>query len=215
MVGRRTRRRRDRSDPGHESFRNFARVAGPILCVVGASLFIAGMVSFGSSFSRDRAEFDKRWNESQDRFDKSWNNFPGTTPRKSTVLKRSRPKKSSPNRFWLCFVGMPLLIAGAWLTKAGYFGAAARYVAAESRPAIHTVTQAVVAGLRDNDDDDDSKARTKDASEAACPGCGDENDGDAKFCKSCGHALATKCPKCGEAADADAKFCDECGTPLG
>jgi class 3 adenylate cyclase/tetratricopeptide (TPR) repeat protein len=47
-----------------------------------------------------------------------------------------------------------------------------------------------------------------------CPNCGRENRPGAKFCVSCGTALALACPNCGNAADAGQAFCAECGTAL-
>ena len=36
-----------------------------------------------------------------------------------------------PDRFWMLFVGIPLLAVGGWLSQAGYAGVAARYAAGE------------------------------------------------------------------------------------
>ncbi|MFL5892714.1 MAG: AAA family ATPase, partial [Solirubrobacterales bacterium] len=49
----------------------------------------------------------------------------------------------------------------------------------------------------------------------ACPKCGAENPERARFCMSCGSALAATCPSCGTENPPGAKFCIECGTPLG
>jgi class 3 adenylate cyclase/tetratricopeptide (TPR) repeat protein len=48
-----------------------------------------------------------------------------------------------------------------------------------------------------------------------CPSCGTAGKDDARFCASCGSALANSCPSCGAAIDADARFCSACGTALG
>ncbi|HEX2435653.1 MAG TPA: adenylate/guanylate cyclase domain-containing protein [Solirubrobacterales bacterium] len=47
-----------------------------------------------------------------------------------------------------------------------------------------------------------------------CPNCGAENPERAKFCMSCGSALAPRCPSCGAENPPGARFCIECGTDL-
>lgn len=47
-----------------------------------------------------------------------------------------------------------------------------------------------------------------------CPGCDQENPGNAKFCIGCGLALAPACSRCTYQNPFGAKFCQECGTPL-
>ncbi len=49
-----------------------------------------------------------------------------------------------------------------------------------------------------------------------CLACGTENAGDARFCSSCGHALAgaATCAACGAELPADARFCARCGAPV-
>ena len=47
-----------------------------------------------------------------------------------------------------------------------------------------------------------------------CPNCGAENPERAKFCMSCGSALAPSCPSCGAENPPGARFCIECGTDL-
>ena len=46
-----------------------------------------------------------------------------------------------------------------------------------------------------------------------CPSCGNENRPEAKFCLSCGSALARTCPN-GHPVPAEARFCDECGAAV-
>src|SRR5215216_5824441 len=48
-----------------------------------------------------------------------------------------------------------------------------------------------------------------------CPKCGTENPERARFCMSCGAALAATCPSCGTQNPPGAKFCIDCGTALG
>jgi class 3 adenylate cyclase/tetratricopeptide (TPR) repeat protein len=50
---------------------------------------------------------------------------------------------------------------------------------------------------------------------AFCPNCGAESAAGAKFCASCGTALAASCSSCGAELPDGAKFCPSCGTPRG
>jgi class 3 adenylate cyclase len=47
-----------------------------------------------------------------------------------------------------------------------------------------------------------------------CGSCGADNDGDARFCSTCGAPLGSSCPSCGRAIPEGARFCPSCGTPL-
>src|SRR6266545_2946447 len=47
-----------------------------------------------------------------------------------------------------------------------------------------------------------------------CPQCGAENPAAAKFCGTCGQALALPCPACETANPPGMRFCIECGTSL-
>ena len=47
-----------------------------------------------------------------------------------------------------------------------------------------------------------------------CPACGAANAEDAKFCGSCGAALAASCARCGRMNPPDASYCNECGAAL-
>ncbi|MGH8928639.1 MAG: AAA family ATPase [Acidimicrobiia bacterium] len=47
-----------------------------------------------------------------------------------------------------------------------------------------------------------------------CPACGTAGRDDARFCASCGTALAHSCPVCGLSVEADARFCSSCGKAL-
>jgi class 3 adenylate cyclase len=48
----------------------------------------------------------------------------------------------------------------------------------------------------------------------ACQVCGSVNDDDARFCSSCGAALARICGTCGAALAEGARFCSLCGAPV-
>jgi hypothetical protein len=93
-----------------------------------------------------------------------------------------------PDKFWMFFVGLPLLFVGGGLTQAGYVGTAARYVAGETMPVVKDSATYLsdgrgVAGV----------GRTEEAAAATgpyCRECGTRNDADARFCDSCGQSLA-------------------------
>lgn len=48
----------------------------------------------------------------------------------------------------------------------------------------------------------------------SCPTCAAENPDRARFCMSCGAALAPRCPSCGAENPAEARFCIDCGKGL-
>jgi membrane protease subunit (stomatin/prohibitin family) len=129
-----------------------------------------------------------------------------------------------PQHFWCFFVGMPLVAAGVAMTRAGYLGVVAGYVAGEVAPVGKDVinymaegTEDTVAGLAQAVGEGLSRAGAPHATHKACPKCHAENAPEAKFCSTCGTALAEgwRCAGCGHANEAGARFCDECGRELG
>ena len=54
-----------------------------------------------------------------------------------------------PRLFWCCFVGMPILFVGLVMSKFGYFGSVARYVAAESAPVAKDTFNYMAEGTKD------------------------------------------------------------------
>jgi uncharacterized membrane protein len=103
-----------------------------------------------------------------------------------------------PTNFWMGFIGLPLMAVGVAMMRAGYLGAATRYVAGEVAPTVKDALS--FAGIG--------------AGELTCAKCGGTNRADARFCDDCGAPLSVTCPSCGRANGADATFCDECGKPL-
>lgn len=103
-----------------------------------------------------------------------------------------------PPNFWMAFLGLPLIAVGSWLLKAGYLGAATRYVSGEVAPPLRDALGHLGIG----------------AGQLVCGACGGRNAGDAKFCDDCGAALRITCPACKADNAGDAKFCDDCGAPL-
>lgn len=130
----------------------------------------------------------------------------------------------APRYFWCAFVGIPVLGVGVAMTKFAYLGAVTRYMANEVAPVgkdtfnylahgtkdgVREIASAVGDGLRGV-----SGERTVEV--VRCHKCNEENDADARFCKSCGAALlkTRACEGCGELNDPDARFCDRCGAPI-
>jgi hypothetical protein len=85
---------------------------------------------------------------------------------------------AKPTKFWLAFVGLPLLAVGGWLLQAGYLGAVSRYAATESAPGLRTAAEAM--GLRP----DQGRATS------FCSRCGRGTDAGASFCAGCGAPVA-------------------------
>lgn len=175
-----------RINPNQETHRAALRTFGWLMVCAGVPLTLLGGVSFFGSFG----SFG------------------------------SGASASFPGYFWCAFVGLPLVGIGIGLLKAGYMGSIARYVAGEVAPvstdvlehmaeqgkgSVRKLAQAVGEGLR-----------AQAEAEVLCPGCGEGNEPDAKFCDGCGAALATRqvCAACGHANDAAARFCNRCGKDL-
>ena len=83
-----------------------------------------------------------------------------------------------PTKFWMAFVGIPLLGVGGFLLNLGFGGAHARYMAAEYSPAIQSVAGDI--GLRDD----------ASAGGPYCRSCGTQNDQSARFCDGCGTSMS-------------------------
>ena len=200
-------------DPDHAAKRRFLRVLGPLLILVGLICLVSG---FKSTFVDGPSRFMAR--ESP---------FPGQSPGFDGMLFRQ--KSSSPfGRFWLMFVGMPLLGIGVIVTVLGYKGAVARYAAGElapvakdtvnymangTRDSVRTIASAIGEGLRGSAAGADSDSQV---TVVRCHKCNAENDSGAKFCSQCGAALqkSKACLSCNELNDPDARFCDNCGKGL-
>lgn len=96
-----------------------------------------------------------------------------------------------PSKFWMIFVAIALLAVGGWCLQAGFLGAGARYVSGEVSP----VTKDAAAYLTDGKGLLNLGVREQPASPPPtdgpyCSSCGVRNDAEARFCDSCGTALA-------------------------
>jgi zinc ribbon protein len=100
-----------------------------------------------------------------------------------------------PHKFWMIFVGILLLAPAGWCLQAGFMGAASRYVAGETTPVVKDSASYLTDGEGflgvGRTVDDAQPATVSSAIGPYCSKCGTRNDGDAKFCDSCGAALAT------------------------
>lgn len=105
----------------------------------------------------------------------------------------------SPHKFWMVFVGILMLGPAAWCLQAGFLGAASRYVAGETTPVIRDSAsylsdgEGILGVGRTVDDAVHARQVTQETTVtgAYCSKWRTRNDRDARFCDSCGAALAT------------------------
>lgn len=96
----------------------------------------------------------------------------------------------APHRFWMVFVGVPLLGVAGWCLQAGFLGAGARFVAGETAPVLKDTANYLtdgrgVLGIGADARDEASPA----AGDRFCPKCGAAHAEGAQFCSSCGDRL--------------------------
>lgn len=89
---------------------------------------------------------------------------------------------STPSRFYLAFIGSPLLAVGVMMVKAGFLREIVDYTATESSDGITTAMTAAREGW-------DSGSPN-----VFCSQCGVSNDAEASFCDSCGTKIARPDP---------------------
>ena len=95
----------------------------------------------------------------------------------------------------VCFIGGLLVVGvGMMCLQAGFLGAAARYGAGETMPVVRDSASYLtdgegLLGVGRTVDDRPVASTASSASGPYCSKCGVRNDGDAKFCDSCGSAL--------------------------
>ena len=119
-----------------------------------------------------------------------------------------------PRYFWCVFVGMPLLFVGAVMTKVGYFGAVARYMAGEAAPVSKDTFNYMADGTKQGVRDIAGAIKDGISGDfVSCPHCQESNDRDAKFCNECGKTISSdkSCTNCNTENDLNARFCDGCG----
>ncbi len=92
----------------------------------------------------------------------------------------------------VCFIGGLLVVGvGMMCLQAGFLGAAARYSAGETMPVVRDSASYLTdgEGLLGVGRTVDDRPAPSTATGPYCRQCGVRNDGDAKFCDSCGSAL--------------------------
>lgn len=87
---------------------------------------------------------------------------------------------ATPHKFWMFFVGIPLLATAAWRLQAGFARAAARFVAGEATPVIKSSADYLSDG---------KGVLGVGVEQQTCAHCGAQKDADASFCDSWGTAL--------------------------
>ena len=102
-----------------------------------------------------------------------------------------------PTKFWMFFVGMPLLAVGGWLLQAGFMGAGARYASGELSPVAkdtaHYLTDGkglLGVGTTTSGATAPATPETGSPTGPYCRSCGTRNDAEARFCDSCGTSMA-------------------------
>ncbi|MCC5823785.1 MAG: zinc ribbon domain-containing protein [Phycisphaerales bacterium] len=171
--------------PGHLKTREGLRAGGAVLALIGGVCVVIAFVDFISAFAS---------------------------------FQSAGAHGRAPTLFWLFFVGAPLLGLGLAMLKFGYMGVVAKYATREgapaaaeginrvgmgARPGIRAAASAAAAGMRDA------------SASMPCPGCGEPQASDARFCNGCGAAMGPVCVACGAAGSAGARFCNQCGAGLG
>ncbi len=95
-----------------------------------------------------------------------------------------------PTKFWMFFVGIPLLGVGGWLLQAGFMGVGARYVSGEYAPVAKDTASYLTDGKGILNIGATGASGAGSASGPFCRSCGTRNDVEARFCDSCGTAMA-------------------------
>ena len=151
----------------HILTRNVFRALGPLLILAAIGCIVVGFVStFISPFDNFYVE---------DEF------FTGNFNDDPSVF-------GGPNKFWLLFIGIPLLAVGGWITQAGYASKVAQYGARELAPVAKETWHYL------KEDEQKAVVHTNEAKgnvvqAIQCPSCTTLNTIQAKFCNGCGQAL--------------------------
>lgn len=97
-----------------------------------------------------------------------------------------------PTKFWMAFVGWPVLAVGIWAVMAGFMGTASRYVAGETLPVVKDGLGYLTQGHGLDGLGRDAEATPTDRATAAgyCTECGAALPATARFCSGCGHAVS-------------------------
>ena len=152
------------------------------LRVAGILLTLAGLVLIGTAIADFFGAFDSSSSAA------TYDDYTGPVPDLG-LEDGGSVDDGMPDLFWLFFLGMPVLFAGAVCLQLGYVGAAARWSAGESAPVLKDTASYLTDGEgllgvgRTVDDD-----RTA-AGGPFCRTCGTRADAGDGFCAKCGTAL--------------------------
>ena len=113
----------------------------------------------------------------------------------------------APSLFWCCFVGLPLIAAGAAMASMGFRREITGYIKNETVPVINEAGKEITPAVSSI-----ANAARKE-NDNVCPVCGKPNDEDVKFCRHCGAPLYVTCPACGKTVKRGT-YCGECGAKL-
>lgn len=93
-----------------------------------------------------------------------------------------------PTKFWMFFVGLPLLALGGGLLQAGFLGAGTRYAAGETAPVLKDTAHYLSDGAGVLGVGRSPATAPAGTTGPYCRHCGTRNDADARFCDACGSA---------------------------
>jgi hypothetical protein len=105
------------------------------------------------------------------------------------------------NKFFLAFIGMPLIFVGVAMTGAGFMGSVARYQASEMAPVAKDTVNYMVEGTKDSIkevsksiqegiNEGNGMMQSSDDAGLFCTQCGRQQEADARYCKYCGHKMS-------------------------
>lgn len=118
-------------------------------------------------------------------------------------------QESRMPKIWLMFLGFPMIAIGMFMTVVSFQRSINRFIKNENVPVINEMGREISPALSSM-----ANSVKSGLEQTVCSQCGELNDKDAMFCKSCGKPLMLVCDDCGEANESDAKFCKKCGKPL-
>lgn len=176
----------ERINPGHTGVRNFLRIIGPMLAIVGGLFLATGMISFFSSFG----------------------SFGGGPPRYFWCCFVGMPLLALG--MMLTKLGYFGAISRYFAGEAAPVAADTfNYMAEETKPGVTHVASAIREGLTGAVVENGSKScpschHANDNSAGFCNQCGTK--------LQC--AVEIDCPACQTPNDPGARFCDFCGDPL-
>jgi hypothetical protein len=171
-------------DPEHNQRRDFLRVVGPVVCVIGAIFIAIGLWSFFSAFGG------------------------GGLPRYFWCVFVGGPVLSIGSAICkYAYMGAVTRYIANEVSPVGKD--VVNYMAEGTKGAVREMAAAVGEGLRTRS----PAVEARFVPVVQCHKCHAENEELANFCKGCGTPLAkTKpCAGCGEWNDPDARFCNHCG----